>query len=188
MIRLFLLLLFGFLQIPAYAVETGYEVSQSYFNDPAQSLTIETVSSVTFTPLLGDLRQGFQPGYTWVRLQIHAPAAAQQVPPVSEVNPLVLRLGPYVLDEFVLYERVGDRWAVQQGGDRYPRLNRLCPDDLHCFVLAAPTPDVAYVRLKTAGLRLLQARLAPQSEMVAVVVERSTRLTVALTLSVALRC
>jgi two-component system, sensor histidine kinase LadS len=186
MIRLFLFLLFAFVQIPVHALETGYGISQSYHNDPVQSLTIEALPSVPFTPLLGDLRQGFQPGYTWIKLQIHPPKDAMSVPFVTEANPLVLRLGPYLLDDLVVYERVGDRWTAQQGGDRHPRINRLCPDDLHCFVLAALTPDVLYVRLKTAGLRLLQARVAPRSEMTAVVVERSTRITVALTLSIAL--
>lgn len=183
---IFLILLFA--QLPVHAGGGRYRVDTAYLRDDAAVHTIESVSSQQFTPYEGILRLGFTKGNTWVQLQIEAPesiAESAQVDP--ELSP-VLRVGPYFLDHVGFYEKQGEDWKLEHGGDRYVKQTRNCPDDLYCFKLMAfdGASSTVYLKIQTSSVRLVQTMVLDADELISSAVDRIERMTVSLTLAMAL--
>jgi signal transduction histidine kinase len=186
--RLFFLLLLLFCQVCAHAGDSGYRIDTSYHHDETQTLSIEAAHSLEFKPYQGDLRLGFAKGETWIRLQIQADALADSVVVTRSPVQLVLRVGPYYLDDVVFYAQQNGRWLVQQGGDLYPKQRQNCPDDLYCFSLDAMDANTttAYLRIQTDGVRVVQTTVMPAQEVMTSAIARINRMTVSLTLAIAL--
>lgn len=182
------LLLLWVLQLPLHAAELRYRVDQAYHHDEDATHMVQNAAGLPFTPYEGALRLGFTRGETWIRLKIHALAAEPGSDPADPDRSPVLRVGPYFLDDLRFYQQQGERWRMQQGGDRYAKPTRNCPDDLYCFALApfdGPSTTV-YLRVQTDGVRMVQTTVMAADEVIPSAMARITRMTVSLTLAVAL--
>lgn len=184
---LFLLLLL-FFQAFGHAGETRYRVETAYHHDDTAAYTVQTVPSLAFTPYQGALRLGFTKGDTWIRLRIQALEAGMDASQVDSGRSPVLRVGPYFLDDLAFYEQQGGRWLVQQGGDRHLKQTQNCPDDLYCFALTAfdGASSTVYLKVQTTSVRMVQTTVMAADEVTPSAIARIGRMTVSLTLAVAL--
>ncbi|MEI6470875.1 MAG: HAMP domain-containing sensor histidine kinase, partial [Betaproteobacteria bacterium] len=80
----------------------------------------------------------------------------------------ILRVGPHQTNHLTLYEIKNDQWKTQIAGDRHPRLNKLCPDHMHCFALQAQEPDSPYfyLSLSNNGVVLVETELTTPSSLI----------------------
>lgn len=181
------ILFFLFIQLPALAGESTYRIETSYHHEGVESQTLETALLRDFTPYQGDLRLGFEKGETWIRLQIQTNTAPGARGQTSTAGPLVLRLGPYYLDDVTFYSKQDGQWTVQQGGDLFVKQRQNCPDDLYCFSmdLKQGLPITAYIKIKTDTVRMIQTAVIPAAEVLPAAISRINRMNVSLTLAVA---
>lgn len=179
--RLFILLLLSLMPWPALALGSGYVAERAYYRDPQQAFTPDTVTKEDFLPYTGDLRLGYQTGAGWIRLKINT--SDTQV-----ADPLILRVGPYLLDRIELHEEVNGQWQTQIRGDSHPQRSDYCPDDAHCFALrpAASKPQTVYLRVKNAGLMFVQTEVMPSRELTPFLVKRAGQITVSLSVALGL--
>lgn len=186
--HLFLLLLLFFSQLTVQAGETPYRIETSYRHEEAQALHIDTVQSLAFQPYQGELRLGFAKGETWIRLKIEGPDPTGAAVQALDAVPLVLRVGPYYLDDVVFHAPQGGQWLVQQGGDRFTKQRDNCPDDLYCFAVDTSQgfPLTAYLKIQTDSVMVLQLAVIPAQQVMASAIARMKRMTVSLTLAIAL--
>lgn len=186
--QLFILLSLLFFQVFVHAGDTRYRIDTAYHHDEAQPRSIEAAQSLAFKPYSGDLRLGFAKGETWIRLRIQADALSDGAVPTMAAAPLVLRVGPYYLDDVVFYAQQKGLWFVQQGGDRHVKQRQNCPDDLYCFSLGALEGNTVtvYLRVQTDGVRVVQTSVMPAEEVMTAAMARINRMTVSLTLAIAL--
>lgn len=131
---------------------------------------------------------GFVKGETWIRLQIQASNEAQDAALTTPAERLVLRVGPYSLDQVTFYAEQQGQWVTQQGGDRYAKSWENCPDDLYCFSVDVlkGSPVTAYLKVKTDTVRVIHTALVSSDEVMPEAMARITRMTVSMTLGVAL--
>jgi signal transduction histidine kinase len=186
--RLLFLLLLVFFQVFGHAEQARYRLETAYHHDDASAHPIDTVPSLAFTPYEGILRLGFTTGDTWIRLQIHAQGPGAEADPTDPGRAPVLRVGPYFLDDVRFYEQQGGRWQQQQGGDLHGKPTKNCPDDLYCFGLAAfdGVSSTVYLKVQTASVRMVQTSVMAADEVIPSAIARIGRMTVSLTLAVAL--
>jgi signal transduction histidine kinase len=186
--RLLFLLLLMFFQLSLQAGDGRYRLDTAYMHDDASAHNIDSVQSLTFSPYQGDLRLGFTEGDTWIRLRIQAPETGLAAGPVDPGRLPVLRVGPYFLDDLWFYEQHGDRWLMQAGGDRHIKQLANCPDDLFCFALAAfdGVSATVYLKVQSASVRVVQISVLPGNEVIPAAIARINRMTVSLTLAMAL--
>lgn len=186
--RLLSLLLWIFFQLSVHAADGLYRLDTAYFHDEASTHSIDSVQSETFSPYQGALRLGFTQGDTWVRLRLQKSETGLATGPVEPGHLPVLRVGPYFLDDLKFYERQGDRWLMQQGGDAHRKDTANCPDDLFCFPLTAfdGVSATAYLMIRSTSLRVVQTSVLPASEVMTAAIARINRVAVSLTLAVAL--
>lgn len=184
---LFLLLLL-FFQVFGHAGEARYRVETAYHHDDTAIYTVQTLPSLAFTPYQGALRLGFTKGDTWIRLRIQALEAGMDASQVDSGRSPVLRVGPYFLDDLTFYEQQGGRWLAQQGGDRHLKQTQNCPDDLYCFALAAfdGASSTVYLKVQTTSVTMVQTTVLAADEVTPSAITRIGRMTVSLTLAVAL--
>lgn len=184
--RLLFLLFLLFFQVSLHAGGGDYKVETAYLNTHENALTIDTATVQDFTPYAGTLRLGFKTGDTWIRLRITSSQVNRTAADLGRFP--VLRVGPYFLDELHFHEQQGERWLVQQGGDRHFKQTRNCPDDLYCFALAAwdGSSATVYLKVKTASVRMVQTAVMAADEVMPAAIARIGRMTVSLTLAVAL--
>ena len=183
--RHLLLLLLLFSQACAFASAWGGATARSYIHDDKNSLGIGDMAGQVFAPYEGDLRLGYTPGTTWVRIDITPnPGASDGAAPPAR-TPLLLRVGPYSLDHLDLYQRVHGQWTVSTAGDRNRRAPGACLDDLHCFVIhaAGEMPETVYLKIQTEGIRLIELEIGPQDALVMEVASRISRISTAITLA-----
>ncbi|MEI7515715.1 MAG: ATP-binding protein [Betaproteobacteria bacterium] len=180
--RLFLLLLL-FYQACTWA--EGFTVARSYVHDEENALTVNAMGHIAWTPYGGDLRLGYTPGTTWVRVDITPSESASGLPAAAVHTPLVMRVGPYSLDHLNLYQRIDGQWTVSTAGDRNRRAPGTCLDDMHCFVLHATgeAPETVYLKVQTEGIRLIEMNIAPQDLLATEVATRISRISTAITLA-----
>ena len=134
MLRLVFLLVCALFQMPGYAAEPGYSVSQAYHRDAAAQVSIDDVAKRDFIPYEGPLRLGFESSAVWVEL---TPISWTSTTDVGDSkNSPILRVGPHSLDHIEVYELVAGQWARQVGGDQHTNKANICPDDYHCFSLS----------------------------------------------------
>lgn len=186
--HLFILLSLLFFQVFVHAGDSRYRIDTAYHHDEAPTRSIEAAQSLAFKPYSGDLRLGFAKGETWIRLRIQTDALSEGALPTMPAAPLVLRVGPYYLDDVVFYAPQKGHWFVQQGGDRHVKQRQNCPDDLYCFSLGALEGNTVtvYLRVQTDGVRVVQTSVMPAEEVMTAAMARINRMTVSLTLAIAL--
>ena len=185
--RLFYLLFLLFCQVSVHAAEARFRLDTAFHHEEAPTRTLEAAQLLDFKPYQGELRLGFVKGETWIRLQIQANALADDAAQTTPVERLVLRVGPYSLDQLTFYVEDNGQWVAQQGGDRIVKSWKNCPDDLYCFSFDAPksSPVTAFLKVQTDTIRVVQATLVPSDEVIPEAMARITRMTVSLTLGVA---
>ncbi len=186
--RLLFLLSLIFFQLSVHAADGRYRLETAYLHDEASTHSIDSVQSLAFTPYQGSLRLGFTKGDTWLRLRIQAPETGLAAGPVDPGRLPVLRVGPYFLDDLRFFERQGDRWRMQQGGDRHAKDTANCPDDFFCFGLIAfdGVSATVYLKVQSTSVRVVQTSVLPANEVMTAAIARINRMTVSLTLAVAL--
>ena len=179
------LLLLLLLQPLAWASVPGYDIERAYLNDGQNQTSIDAISQAPFAPFAGDLRLGLLQGATWIRFRINHNDPSGKRAAADAGNPLILRVGPYTLDQIDLYENYGGRWHVSRGGDRQPKNMDKCPDDRHCFSLHAygQEPSTVYLKVQTQGMRLIETELTLEDTLALVVAPRVARISAALALS-----
>jgi signal transduction histidine kinase len=182
------LLLLLFCQVTVLAAETRFRLDTAFHHDEASTRTLVAAHLLNFKPYQGDLRLGFVKGETWIRLQIQTNASAGDAAQTTPGERLVLRVGPYSLDRLTFYVEENGQWVAQEGGDRFVKSWKNCPDDLYCFSFDAPkgSPVTAYLKIQTDTVRVVQAALVSSDEVIPEAMVRITRMTVSMTLGVAL--
>jgi signal transduction histidine kinase len=187
MLRLVFLWLVTLFQMPAYAAELGYSVTQAFHREVAADVSIDTIGTRHLTPYEGLLRLGFESDAVWIELTL-TPLKAITGDAVDAKTPLILRVGPHSLDRIDLYEFVAGQWTRQVSGDQQSKKTNLCPDDHHCFVLsparASTTP--LYLRIQTQGLMVVETHLLPLDALPMVAAKRISQITFSLTVAVVL--
>lgn len=186
--RLLSILLLLFCQVCVHAAETRFRLDTAFHHEEAASRTLDAVQLLDFKPYEGDLRMGFVQGETWIRLQIQANASADDAAQTTPIERLVLRVGPYYLDQLTFHVEQNGQWVAQQGGDRYAKTRENCPDDLYCFSVdvVKGSSVTAYLKVQTDTVRVVQVALMPSDEVMPEAMARITRMTVSMTLAVAL--
>ena len=182
-------LIFLCCQVSVHAGDARYRIETAYRHEEAQMLDLQAVQSLAFKPYQGDLRLGFAKGETWIRVKILAdsPASGADVQTASE-EPLVLRVGPYYLDDVLFHAQHKGQWHPQQGGDRHAKNRQNCLDDLYCFSLdaSAQFPITVYLKVQTASVRMVQIAVMPAQAVMDAAIARVHQITASLTLAVAL--
>jgi signal transduction histidine kinase len=182
-------LIFFFCQVSVHAGDARYRIETAYRHEEAQMLDLQAAQSLEFKPYQGDLRLGFVTGETWIRVQILADSSAvgADAQTASE-GPLVLRVGPYYLDEVLFYAQHKGQWHQQQGGDRHTKNRQNCPDDLYCFLMdaSAQFPSTVYLKVQTDSVRRVQIAVMPAQAVMAAAIARVRQITASLTLAGAL--
>jgi two-component system, sensor histidine kinase LadS len=186
--RLLFLLLLMFFQVFGHAESARYRVETAYHHDDTSAHSVDTLPLLAFTPYEGILRLGFTKGDTWIRLQIHASETGVDVGQRDPARTPVLRVGPYFLDDVTFYEQQGGRWLQHKGGDLHGQQTPNCPDDLYCFALTAfdGLSSTVYLKVQTTSVRMVQTTVMAADEVVPSAIARIGRMTVSLTLAVAL--
>ena len=186
--RLLSILLLLFCQVCVHAAETRFRIDTAFHHEEAASRTLDAVQLLDFKPYSGELRLGFVKGETWIRLQIQANASTVDAAQTTPGERLVLRVGPYSLDQLTFYVEENGQWVAQQGGDRFIKSWKNCPDDLYCFSVdvVKGSPVTAYLKIQTDTVRVVQATLVSSDEVMPEAMARITRITVSMTLGVAL--
>lgn len=174
----------------ASASDQPYELKKHYLIDKESSMDIEDVKSQVFTPYQNDLNLGFQDGSVWLRLDIQPGTLRPQVAAeaTAKTSPVILRMGPYVLDSAVLYEPQGAAWHVQSLGDRTGSSKSMCPDGKHCFALqSSPQQAVTlFVKVRQRGIFTVHVEVVAWEAMPAVVAAGSGKNAAALAVSISL--
>ena len=185
--RLFYLLFLLFCQVSVHAAEARFRLDTAFHHEEAPTRTLEAAQLLDFKPYQGELRLGFVKGETWIRLQIQANALADDAAQTTPVERLVLRVGPNSLDQLTFYVEDNGQWVAQQGGDRIVKSWKNCPDDLYCFSFDAQksSPVTAFLKVQTDTVRVVQTALVSSDEVIPEAMARITRMTVSLTLGVA---
>jgi signal transduction histidine kinase len=185
---LFSVLLLLFCQVSVHAADARFHLDTAFHHEEALSRTLEAAQRLDFKPYQGDLRLGFVKGETWIRLQIQANDLAGDAARTTRGERLVLRVGPYYLDQVTFYAEQNGQWVSQQGGDRYAKARENCPDDLYCFSVDVlkGRPVTAYLKIQTDTVRVVYTALVSSDEVMPEAMGRITRMTMSLTLAVAL--
>ncbi|WP_293747643.1 ATP-binding protein [Limnohabitans sp. Rim8] len=184
---LFSLFLLLFCQVSVHAADARFRIDTAFHHDEAPTRTLEAAQLLDFKPYQGELRLGFVKGETWIRLQIQADASAMDAAQTTPGERLVLRVGPYSLDQLTFYVEENGQWVAQQGGDRFVKSWKNCPDDLYCFSFDAPegSPVTAYLKIQTDTVRVVHTALVSSEQVMPNAIGRIQQMTVSLTLGVA---
>ena len=153
--RLCCLLLLLFFQWSLHAGQDRYEIETAYFHDEQHQHTFESAQAQTFMPYQGQLRLGFIGGETWIRIRLKDTQPSASVEPAS---PLVFRVEPYSLNSLVFFQRHGENWTQQRGGELPLDLKNLCIELQHCFQFKASNigSNFAYLKVETTGYRIVR--------------------------------
>jgi two-component system, sensor histidine kinase LadS len=183
--RLLSLLLLLLFQMSLYAGQERYELDTAYFYDKHQKHTIETIVDQAFVPYLGQLRQGFVGGETWIRIQLKAPQSARPVEPAS---PWVFRVEPHALEILDFYQKNAGSWTRQQAGELQLPKKSICIELQHCFEFSATNTDsnFAYLKVETSGARIVRTDVMALDDMQKSSIASLKSINTALSLSIAL--
>lgn len=183
--RLCCLLLLLFFQLSLYAGQDRYEIETAYFHDDQHQHTFESAQAQTFKPYQGQLRLGFIGGETWIRIRLKDTQPSASVEPAS---PLVFRVEPYSLNSLVFFQKNGENWTQQRGGELPLDLKNLCIELQHCFQFKASNvgSNFAYLKVETTGYRIVRGSVMAADEMLNSSIAAVKSITTALSLSIAL--
>jgi two-component system, sensor histidine kinase LadS len=183
--RLCCLLLLLFFQLSLYAGQDRYEIETAYFHDEQHQHTFESAQAQTFMPYQGQLRLGFIGGETWIRIRLKD---TQPISSVEPSSPLVFRVEPYSLNSLVFFQKNGENWTQQRGGELPLDLKNLCIELQHCFQFNASNvgANFAYLKVETTGYRIVCGSVMAADEMLNSSIAAVKSITTALSLSIAL--
>lgn len=190
MLKSLLLIVFMLFSSVSLATEQYYGLNKYYWVDNSSSLSVEQIQQQEFTAYEKELNLGFQDGAVWLRLEIEPPTGVapgdQEVS--AKTSPMILRMGPYVLDTAVMYEPSASGWQMQSLGDRVGSKQSLCHDGAHCFALqSSPSkPVTLYVKVMQRGVFSVRADVVAWADLPAVVARGSGRNAAALAVSISL--
>lgn len=182
MSRLLFIFLIWFLHLPSQAAGTSsFVVERAFYRDTQEAISLTTLPSVKFESYTGDLRLGYQPGATWLRLTVKPDDLQKR----AGDQPLIVRVGPLFLDQIEVYEWVGGQWLNQAAGDQLPPKSGACTYDGHCFVLrnSEKTPQTIYLRVKNVGLMFVRAEVLTSEALTDSMVQRAGQRSISLTLA-----
>lgn len=184
---LFALFILLFCQASVHAADARFRIDTAFHHEEGSTLTLEAAQLLDFKPYQGELRLGFVKGETWIRLQIQADASAMDAALTPPMAHWVLRVGPHYLDQLTFYAAQKGQWVAQQGGDRFIKSWKNCPDDLYCFSFDAPkgSPVTAYLKIQTDTVRVVHTALVSSDEVMPNAIGRIQQMTASLTLGVA---
>ncbi len=185
MFRFLFTFLLWVVTLPGQAAgQEAYAVDRAFYRDTNEAISLSTLPNAQFESYAGDLRLGYQPGVTWLRLTLQPNEAGT---PGGD-QPLIVRVGPLYLDRIELYEWVDGQWRVQTGGDQLAPRPGACTYDGHCFVLkgSANTLQTVYLRIKNVGLMFVRAETLTPAALNKSMVQRSEQRGVSLTLAIGL--
>lgn len=134
---------------PAYANNSDqYLLSQAYFEDKSNSLSISQIEQQEFTPYLGALTGGYKTGTFWLKLKIAA-----------STQPLILKIRPVFIEEIELFD-----FALPQQkslvGNKYPWKASDIEAVSYNFELAPRSADRdIYLRIKSVRSYLVNAEV-----------------------------
>ncbi len=185
MLRRLVLLLLLFFEACACAATGAYTVERAYFHDTQSQMSIGDLGQLAFSPYQGDLRLGFSQGPTWLRFQILPTEPLGLTANPNHSNPFTLIAGPYSLSHIDLYQQIDGHWTVLSAGDRHTRRSDKCPSDLHCFTLNTDNakPTTVYLKIQSEGIRLIEADIIRDDDLVTVAGTRISRNSTALALA-----
>jgi signal transduction histidine kinase len=137
----------------AYARDNNYIVSQSYYSDKTNALTLSDVQAVSFVSYQGLLIGGFSKGAYWVKLGIRA-----------HTQDLVLKIRPAYTNEITLYDPASTE-KPKVTGSRYPLDDADVEATSLNFLLPPSTQDRdVYLRIKSASSYLVYVEAMPLTE------------------------
>jgi len=149
------LILTNFLgSLPAYAKNSDqYLLSQAYFEDKSNSLSISQIEQKEFIPYQEALTGGYKTGTFWLKLKI---AASSQ--------PLILKIRPVFIEEIELFDS-----ALPQQKPLVGNKYTLKPSDIEAvsynFELAPrPAERDIYLRIKSVRSYLVNAEVMPLAQ------------------------
>jgi hypothetical protein len=154
-IIIIVLLLVNFLGLPMARAEKSshYVLSQSYFEDQSNALTITHIEQQTFIPYEKTLTGGYKKGTYWIKLTIAASAP-----------PLILKIRPVFTEEIELFDP-----AAPEGkplvGNKYAWENSDIEAVSYNYSLApSPTERNIYLRIKSVRSYLVNAEVLSQAD------------------------
>jgi len=123
-----------------------------------------------------------------MRFRIHHNDPSGKLPVATAGNPLVLRVGPYSLDQVDVYESYGGTWHVSHSGAIRNNTIGNCVDDLHCFSLHTDTHEAStiYIRVHSQGLRLIKTEVTLANTLLVTAAPRLAQISGKLALSIAM--
>lgn len=149
------LLLVNFLGLPLARAEESnhYVLSQSYFEDQSNALSITQIEQQTFIPYQKTLTGGYKKGTYWIKLTIAASA-----------QPLILKIRPVFTEEIELFDP-----AAQEGkpllGNKYAWGNSDIEAVSYNYSLApSQTERNIYLRIKSVRSYLVNAEVMSYAE------------------------
>ncbi len=168
------------------ASATNYTADYAYLHDETATLELEQIVNAEFKAYSKTLRLGYAVGNTWIKVNITPNKEGDTS--MRSSPPYVLRVGPQYLDSIVFYQWSHDHWAVSLSGDRVSNRQNHCDDDLFCFDLSEieGQPRAVYLKINTDGLRWIETQLMDQKQLNTQVTERVARISVAVSLAMAL--
>ncbi len=152
---IFFLILANFLgSLPAYAKNSDqYLLSQAYFEDKSNSLSISQIEQKEFIPYQEALTGGYKTGTFWLKLKIAANS-----------QPLILKIRPVFIEEIELF----DSALPQQKplvGNKYPWKASDIEAVSYNFELAPrPAERDIYLRIKSVRSYLVNAEVMPLAQ------------------------
>jgi signal transduction histidine kinase len=155
LITIFFLLLANILgSQPAYAKDSNhYLLSQAYFEDKSNSLSISQIEQKEFIPFQEALTGGYKTGTYWLKLKIAA-----------STQPLILKIRPVYIEEIELF----DSALPQQKplvGNKYPWKASDIEAVSYNFELAPRSADRdIYLRIKSVRSYLVNAEVMPLAQ------------------------
>jgi signal transduction histidine kinase len=166
---LFLVFLLTLLHGPARAElqATGHDIKTEVHTDAQNRLTIATIAEVEFSPLPGNLYLGFKAPVTWLRMTIR---------PIAQTigQPLILRIGPYTIDELTFYQQIDGQWTASSAGSLHPAAQPLCQDDKHCFAVDPHGQDstTVYLKIQTHGFPVIDTEFIAAKDLAVEAIQR----------------
>lgn len=152
LITIFLLLLANVLgSQPTYAKNSDqYLLSQAYFEDKSNSLSISQIEQQEFTPFQNALTGGYKTGTFWLKLKIAA-----------NTQPLILKIRPVFIEEIELFDTAFPQQKPLVG-NKYPWKASDIEAVSYNFELAPRSADRdIYLRIKSVRSYLVNAEVMP---------------------------
>ena len=144
--------------MPTQASATNFLVSTSYWYDADNEASLDQARQAAYTPYVGVLSQGYQPGTSWVRARIRG------VDPSEDIHSLILWISPTYLNEVTLFDPLMD-WKPAQTGDVVTEPSILVrPTNLGFRIPVSTSDRDIYLRMRSTSTHLLSIEVLTQDE------------------------